>query len=577
MTAGPGTTASYGWRLGEVRGVPVYIGRSWPIIAIIVVITFAPKVSSSTGERGGVFGYAVALAYAVLLLVSVLAHEAGHALVARRFGYQVDRVVADLWGGHTVYDSSSSRPGTSAAISVSGPVANLLLAAVGFAAPGGLEPDGVVGLLLYAVTLTNAFVGVFNLLPGLPLDGGFLVHALVWKVTGDRNRALIVAGWLGRVVTVVVVLWVVGRPLLLGQPPSLFTIIWCGLIGAFLWMGATNAIRAGQSRRVIERVPLSRVLRPALVVGVTDPVASVLARADGAASGGRYRDAVQPGVVAPVVAPVVVVVGRDRRGGRHRRPRRRPADRPGPPGTGPRRRRGGPATGRLGRGRRVPRQRRVGGRQRRGRGGVDRAAHAARRHPGGRGARNRDPRRPVRGVHGLTAGRCRPRWTRGPDSDRRTGVNPRRSSTWCARFVPSSTARRGPLAGGPARSLAGPHGEETGTGRGGPGRRARALGVNEVRLVGRVSGPPESRELPSGDIVVQLRVVVGRPPSERKTQVDTIDVSCWTATARRAALRQHEGDVVEVTGALRRRFFRAGATTQSRYDVEAVSVRRHQG
>src|SRR5919112_2866379 len=125
MTAGPGTTASYGWRLGAVRGIPVYLGKSWPIIALVVVVTFAPSVRSSTGQFGGVFGYAVAVAYAVLLLLSVLAHEAGHALVARRFGLRVDRVVADLWGGHTVYDSSTSRPGTSAAISVAGPIANL--------------------------------------------------------------------------------------------------------------------------------------------------------------------------------------------------------------------------------------------------------------------------------------------------------------------------------------------------------------------------------------------------------------------------------------------------------------------
>lgn len=103
------------------------------------------------------------------------------------------------------------------------------------------------------------------------------------------------------------------------------------------------------------------------------------------------------------------------------------------------------------------------------------------------------------------------------------------------------------------------------------------VGVNEVRLVGRVSGTPEARELPSGDTVVQLRVVVGRPPSDRKTQVDTIDVSCWTPGARRSALRQHEGDVIEVSGALRRRFFRAGASTQSRYEVEAGAVRRHRG
>ena len=311
MTAGPGTTASYGWRIGAIRGIPVYLGRSWPVIAIVVVVTFAPNVSTSTGEYGGVFGYAVAVAYAVLLLLSVLAHEAGHALVARRFGFRVDRVVADLWGGHTVYDSSTSRAGTSAVISVSGPLANLALAGIGYALMQALDPDGVVGLLLFAVTLTNAFVGVFNLLPGLPLDGGYLVHALVWKVTGDRNRALIVAGWLGRVVTVVFVLWLVGRPLLLGQPPSLVTIVWCGLIGAFLWMGATSAIRAGESRRVIERVPLARVLRPAMVVGVGDSVATVLARVDGAASGGR-RDGDGGWAVggSGAVAPIVVVVSR---------------------------------------------------------------------------------------------------------------------------------------------------------------------------------------------------------------------------------------------------------------------------
>src|SRR4029453_2145060 len=120
MTAGPGRSAPYGWRLGAIHGIPVYLGRSWPIIAIVVVLTFGPTVPTPTGDTGGAYGDAVAVAYAVLLLISVLAHEAGHALMARRYGYRVDRVVADLWGGHTIYDSTASRPGTRAAISVSG-------------------------------------------------------------------------------------------------------------------------------------------------------------------------------------------------------------------------------------------------------------------------------------------------------------------------------------------------------------------------------------------------------------------------------------------------------------------------
>jgi single-strand DNA-binding protein len=127
------------------------------------------------------------------------------------------------------------------------------------------------------------------------------------------------------------------------------------------------------------------------------------------------------------------------------------------------------------------------------------------------------------------------------------------------------------------------------------GEQPEQLGVNTVRLVGRVSAEPEQRELPSGDQLVQLRVVVPRPtrparaarggraaagtakadevPAAR-TQVDTIDVACWTAVTRRTAARLQPGQVVEVHGSLRRRFFRAGSVTQSRYEVEASLVRR---
>ena len=155
----------------------------------------------------------------------------------------------------------------------------------------------------------------------------------------------------------------------------------------------------------------------------------------------------------------------------------------------------------------------------------------------------------------------------------------------------------------------------------GPGEGPEGVTVNEVRLVGRVSGMPETRSLPSGTEVVQLRVVVRRPPDPAgrsagrsgvtpagkaagkaegsagkaegsagkaagsaagkdigdpasRATVDTIDVSCWTALTRRAGLRLADGDVVEVEGSLRRRFYRAGPSVQSRYDVVADRVRR---
>jgi single-strand DNA-binding protein len=104
-----------------------------------------------------------------------------------------------------------------------------------------------------------------------------------------------------------------------------------------------------------------------------------------------------------------------------------------------------------------------------------------------------------------------------------------------------------------------------------------AAPANEVHLIGRVSGPPTPRTLPSGDELVQLRVVVPRPPrrgSDTRAQVDTIDVACWSARTRTSALRLPDGHGVEITGALRRRFFAAGAGRASRYEVEAASVRK---
>ena len=104
-------------------------------------------------------------------------------------------------------------------------------------------------------------------------------------------------------------------------------------------------------------------------------------------------------------------------------------------------------------------------------------------------------------------------------------------------------------------------------------------GVNEVIVGGRISGSPEQRELPSGDTVVQLRLVVPRSGSRAAAArggatVDTIDVACWTKALQRRAVRLKPGDLVMVRGALRRRFWRSPAGPASRYEVEATALDR---
>ncbi len=272
-TAAP-TRRSPGLRIGSVAGVPVYLGRTWPIIVVVIVALFGPNLAASRPDLGA-GAYAVALAFALLLLVSVLAHEAAHAVVGRLCGYQVARVVADFWGGHTAYNSSDSTPGGSALVAVAGPVANGVLAGAGVVVLPLLPPD-IPTLLGSAFVWANAFVAAFNLLPGLPLDGGYLVDALVWKVTGSRERGMIAAGWGGRLLTVALVLAVVGWPLLQGDPPSLFTVVWAWLLGWFLWMGASNAVRTGKARLLLSTITIGSVWRPATEVPAAVPVGQVL-------------------------------------------------------------------------------------------------------------------------------------------------------------------------------------------------------------------------------------------------------------------------------------------------------------
>jgi single-strand DNA-binding protein len=128
----------------------------------------------------------------------------------------------------------------------------------------------------------------------------------------------------------------------------------------------------------------------------------------------------------------------------------------------------------------------------------------------------------------------------------------------------------------------------TSTTRRAPTPQGQEAARNEVVLWGRLAAAAEERELPSGDVIVTMRVVVPRrggparpraatPPGPRRPTVDTIDVVCWTAATRRAALRLGAGEAIEIEGALRRRFFGGAVGRQSRYEVEAGVVRRLSG
>jgi Zn-dependent protease/CBS domain-containing protein len=257
-----------GISLGRVLGVPVRLAPSWFVIAVVVVVLFAPSVERST-DLVAPATWGVAALFALLLLGSVLLHEIAHAATARALGMPVTEIVANLWGGHTQFSDESPSPGATALVAVAGPLANAALTVAGWLALS-LVDDGVLRLLLVALMLTNGLVAAFNMAPGLPLDGGRVLEATVWKVTGDRSNGTLTAGWCGRVVAVLLLVWMVGRPLLRGEQPELTNLVWSVMIAALLWQGATSAIGVARLRRSASAVRLADLVQPALALPADD-------------------------------------------------------------------------------------------------------------------------------------------------------------------------------------------------------------------------------------------------------------------------------------------------------------------
>ncbi|RJT76463.1 site-2 protease family protein [Arthrobacter cheniae] len=255
--------ASPGLSLGRIAGIPVVLAWSWFVITAFIVLVFGPRVANAFPGIGA-GAYSVALGYALLLAASVLLHELAHALTARAFGWPTTRIVLNLWGGHTQFASFNASPGRSLLVALAGPAANFVLAALGWGILQAMTPGSVAYLLTTILIWANLLVAVFNVLPGLPLDGGRLVESAVWKATGSQEKGTVAAGWGGRILVVLLLVVVVGLPLLQGRWPDLTVIIIAVVMGAFLWMGATAAIENARMRLRLPAISAGRLQQRAL-------------------------------------------------------------------------------------------------------------------------------------------------------------------------------------------------------------------------------------------------------------------------------------------------------------------------
>jgi Zn-dependent protease len=274
----PGT-----FKVGTIAGSDVLITGSWFVIAALITVVTAPAVAAAQPGLGAL-KYLGGLMFAVLLYLSVLVHEASHALVAKRFGLPVSSITLHFFGGMTSIEDEPQDPRQEFWVSVVGPISSLAVALVAFLLHFVL-PGGLIGLVVSGVGLTNLLLGILNLVPGLPLDGGRVLKAAVWRLTGDTHRGTIAAAWGGRAAALLAFGWPFLISKLYDQPPTIFDFVFAGVISMFLWSGATAALQSARVRSRLPHLSARDLARRTLTVPADLPLAEAVRRAQDAQAG----------------------------------------------------------------------------------------------------------------------------------------------------------------------------------------------------------------------------------------------------------------------------------------------------
>jgi len=257
-------------RLGKVAGIA--LGFNWSVLLVAALITWSLSTEAlpeSMPDHGAVQYWAAGTVIAVLFFCSLLAHELAHSIVARHAGVQVNEITLWMLGGVSKLENEAEDARTEFRIAVVGPLTSIGLA-VGFGilatafATAGL-PELVVAVpgLLSGL---NLILGVFNLAPAYPLDGGRVLRAFLWRQRGDRLAATRAAAHTGRFFG-----WMmIGLGLVILMSGAAFSGIWLGFIGVFILLASTMELSQTEGRELLSGVAVSRAMTPNPITAPAD-------------------------------------------------------------------------------------------------------------------------------------------------------------------------------------------------------------------------------------------------------------------------------------------------------------------
>src|SRR6266508_3936975 len=227
-----------GIRIGRIFGIQIALHPSWFVIFLIVTYTMAagelPRTFKTWDE--GLY-WVVGALISLLFFASVLAHELSHSLLARRFGIRVRDITLFIFGGVSTLEGEARRPRDEALIAAAGPLTSIAIGALLLGLDAATGQEQLVAIFGW-LGFINITLGLFNLIPGFPMDGGRILRAILWKVRGDRNAATRNAAGVGRAFGYLLI--ALGVLLILQN--ETFNGIWLALIGWFLSNAAEASV-----------------------------------------------------------------------------------------------------------------------------------------------------------------------------------------------------------------------------------------------------------------------------------------------------------------------------------------------
>ncbi len=232
-----------GIRIGSLLGIPFFLNPSWFLVLALVTWSYGSGLAEAFPELSGLATSLLGLLTALLLFSSVLAHELGHSWVAQQQGITVKSITLFLFGGLASLEKESETPAGAFWVAIAGPLVSITIF-LGLSLATAVVPvAGPLAAILGLLTYINLVLALFNLIPGLPLDGGNILKAVVWKITGKPYKGLAFASRMGQLLGWTAVVLGVLSVLGLSQVGSLWTL----LIGWFLLQ---NAGRTAQSAEI---------------------------------------------------------------------------------------------------------------------------------------------------------------------------------------------------------------------------------------------------------------------------------------------------------------------------------------